>query len=756
MQQKTLWIAAFFLALVALAPAAYAVCSNPAGSAGEAMYNSTHDAFQYCDGSNWVAVQPEVQNCLPFEVLDVPEKPTTGQGMQEWVFDGIYSYSVSAHTSQTIYAYTFDGAKTTLTAHADLSASLGGRYWDIHTDGTYLYVATLGGGMGAINFDGSSFAVLDTDSPGGNSWVSQVTGDGTYIYAMTNGQLHAYTFDGTTLTYVASSASSLGSGDENGLIYADGTLFASFETTGVVALTFNGTSFTVQDTWATSGESDKLYHDGTYVYVADGSAGVKVASYAAGSFTEIDAHATIHDSLSIDGDGTNIFVGTAGGIEAFTFDGTSLSFNHERPYSNSYKALRVNAAGFIFTGGDGGSVDDHVLKYNPDASVGTITTQPTFYRVKKVWYEHPYLYSAANGAGVLYAHEWTGTGFTLIDTYTTSASGSGHRGVEAVYSDGTYVYITVNDQGDQRVEALSFNGTNFSFIDKSTLVGERPKYMHGDGSYIYVASTHGPSPTDRRITALSFDGTTLTQEAFTDGFWAGDDVFTDGTYIFHPYAGDLYIGTFDGTSFTTVLDTNAPPDSPSGVWYDGTYVYLVTNSHQGNYDSAIHVYSFNGTTLTWIDSMTMNGNGWPHVFGSNGKIFMTDESNGIHEFTFDGTSLTHVSTIAFDEPKYMWVDNNYRFAALNNTGIAHIPYDTNSCGSSSCDSPSGARGDLFYNTANHVLQYCSRGGWQALGPDGDGGAGCTFPDGDAGDVVYNTTHNVLQYCEGDAWIGIGK
>ncbi len=50
----------FFLLLTAFcflisAPAAYAVCSAPAGIAGEFEYDATDDRYEYCDGTNWIS-----------------------------------------------------------------------------------------------------------------------------------------------------------------------------------------------------------------------------------------------------------------------------------------------------------------------------------------------------------------------------------------------------------------------------------------------------------------------------------------------------------------------------------------------------------------------------------------------------------------------------------------------------------------------------------------------------------------------------
>jgi hypothetical protein len=37
--------------------AAMAACPNPAGAAGDQMYNSTHNVMQFCDGTHWTAMK---------------------------------------------------------------------------------------------------------------------------------------------------------------------------------------------------------------------------------------------------------------------------------------------------------------------------------------------------------------------------------------------------------------------------------------------------------------------------------------------------------------------------------------------------------------------------------------------------------------------------------------------------------------------------------------------------------------------------
>ncbi len=74
-----------------------------------------------------------------------------------------------------------------------------------------------------------------------------------------------------------------------------------------------------------------------------------------------------------------------------------------------------------------------------------------------------------------------------------------------------------------------------------------------------------------------------------------------------------------------------------------------------------------------------------------------------------------------------------------------------------CNTPSGAEGDVVYNTTHNVPQYCNGTAWVAFGAlnPSAGGSGCASPTGIAGDLLYNSAYHVLQYCDGDDWNAVG-
>ena len=78
---------------------------------------------------------------------------------------------------------------------------------------------------------------------------------------------------------------------------------------------------------------------------------------------------------------------------------------------------------------------------------------------------------------------------------------------------------------------------------------------------------------------------------------------------------------------------------------------------------------------------------------------------------------------------------------------------TGSANAANCASPVGAEGDVIFNTASNVPQYCNGTAWVSFGPlnVAGGGGGCSTPSGVRGDLLYNSAQSVLQYCNGTAW-----
>lgn len=72
-------------------------------------------------------------------------------------------------------------------------------------------------------------------------------------------------------------------------------------------------------------------------------------------------------------------------------------------------------------------------------------------------------------------------------------------------------------------------------------------------------------------------------------------------------------------------------------------------------------------------------------------------------------------------------------------------------GQTECSSPVAAAGSIIYNASARVFQGCTVDGWKALHGKGSGGGGCGSPAGVAGEIVYNSTAKAFQGCTADGW-----
>ena len=255
-----------------------------------------------------------------------------------------------------------------------------GQTYDGWSDGTYVYV-TAGNRVRAYGYDGSTLTAIDEEYLGSTQGI---WGDGTYIYATGSSSVEAYTFDGTTLTSVASRVLS-----DTQDVWGDGTyIYVADGTSGIRALSFNGSAFTLEDTYNTTGDANNIWGDGTYIYVADGTSGIHAFSFDGSSFTLEDTYNTANSARNISGDGTYIFLADGGGpnnLHAYTFDGSTFT-----------------------------QVATTTVGYAHD-----------------VWTDGAYVYSA-NGTGGIEAHSFNGTTFTSVGTSPGTAL--------SIWGDGNGIY----------------------------------------------------------------------------------------------------------------------------------------------------------------------------------------------------------------------------------------------------------------------------------------------------------------------------
>lgn len=173
----------------------------------------------------------------------------------------------------TVRAYSYDGsAFTLLGTYTDSMTNPSG---DDHAwaDGNYIYISRGTNELKIIQFNGSGFtSVLSASTPSGSAVQSYSDGD--FLYVLGQDEIHAYSFDGTTLLLKGTAAAA------NALnIYGDGmNIFFGRSSGGAQfsVLRFNGSGFSrILSNYSVSGTPNAFFFDRNLVYV--GSTGTITA-----------------------------------------------------------------------------------------------------------------------------------------------------------------------------------------------------------------------------------------------------------------------------------------------------------------------------------------------------------------------------------------------------------------------------------------------------------------------------------------------
>ncbi len=283
----------------------------------------------------------------------------------------------------------------------------GNNYFDVWVDSNgFVYVARYSAGLSVYEYDKDTgaFTLKDTDYQSGiTNYYMNVWGDGTYIYCATDSGLLAYSFNGTSLTFITRYASAT---DE--WVWGDGTYLYNVGTAGIRALTFNGTAFTSIAARDDGGIYYRVWGDGTYIYCAT-SNGTRAYTFNGTVFSASLAVATDGGGHHFDvwGDGTYIYVAESTHVYAYTFSGVAFTLvgTHTQTYCD-YKGVM----------GDG----DYLYVSNRDYGLEALGFDGSDFVLKdtiligearKTWIHDGVIYSASFGDG-LYAVEFTGTFFT--------------------------------------------------------------------------------------------------------------------------------------------------------------------------------------------------------------------------------------------------------------------------------------------------------------------------------------------------------
>lgn len=183
-------------------------------------------------------------------------------------------------------------------------------------------------------------------------------------------------------------------------------------------------------------------------------------------------------------------------------------------------------------------------------------------------------------------------------------------------ADGLYIHKLNNDN-------------KFEFILRQN-DGKTYQSISTDGTYYYVATSTGTY-------VYSFNGKILTE--ITNTVIAAQAVYCYGDYIYVGETTNINAYTFNGTVFTSV-DTQLVNGNVSGVYHDGSYVYVGTSS------GMLYAMSFNGIVFAIIDSddkAFLLGENLYGIDGDGTYIYAPAMLDGIYAYSFDGVTLTFVA-----------------------------------------------------------------------------------------------------------------
>lgn len=275
-------------------------------------------------------------------------------------------------------------------------------------------------------------------NPAGNYYFD-VWKEGNYIYtaendSSNNGLISAFTFDGTAWTHIDSE--NLGSTETVNNVWSDGTyIYLAQGTSGVRALSFNGTAFTLIDTFDTAGTATDVWGDGTYIYVADDTNGLVALTFNGTVFAPAtgvigtSTYDSPNTAYSIWGDGTYIYLADDDTTRALTFNGTAWTFINA--YDNPNIAVSVWGDGtYIYVSEAFSGI--RALSFD-GANWTSLALEDGTLTDGKIHAQGGYIYISGQAAAAL---TFDGTDFSVKGYYPAYPNASG------VFSDGTYIYVT--------------------------------------------------------------------------------------------------------------------------------------------------------------------------------------------------------------------------------------------------------------------------------------------------------------------------
>jgi hypothetical protein len=660
---------AFVLFLAAPQPAS-AVCSSPAGTAGQTLYNADFKEMQYCDNTNWISMG---------------QGPETGPGCS----------GPAGSAGQILYNKDY-------------------RVLQYCNSNEWVGMGAAGYIAWGMNFNGASYVRRGANMTGGAD-LGTFTASFWFRRALSPQGALQYIYANSTPRF----SIQLTATDKLRVLGKNTGNTTTLDITGSTTITDTNWHHVLIATDLSSASNRYIYLDG----VAET---LTVTTYTVGGI--IDYTETEHAVGALDSQGTTRFTGDLADFyfvqnyqdassapvrEKFrNTDGTpaDLGSTCQNPTgSTPLVCLSDKASGtWITNKGTGGGF---TLVGSLTSSTGNLpglacahNTIPQYRTTigggtRGLWSDGTYVYLANGG---IYVYSFNGTTLTALANNTTNTTNAW-----GAWGDGAYIYVADDTGG---IDAYTFDGATLTFKGTTGAAAGPFRDVWGDGTYIYAARH------DSGIQAYTFNGTTFTFKASIVGSTGSqpgyNGVWGDGTYIYGSWAevssgnGGIHAFTFNGTSFTYKGSDIFNTVGGQAVWGDGAYIYVADSA------DGISAYTFNGTTFTEHASTTLPVTGARDVWGNGTDIYVSDFDGSLNVYTFNGTTFTLKSTDAINttSARGVWGNGNYVFVV--DGGLDAYVYPTELC---SCSSPAGTEGQTLYNNDFNTLQYCNGSRWVGIG-----------------------------------------
>jgi len=179
-----------------------------------------------------------------------------------------------------------------------------------------LYVPTGPNGLYAYRWDGTNLVQIGSRAMS-LSWSQGVWASGSRVLFADANVFRVVDFDGTSFTdYITPDSSHLG----NTRVWSDNTTIFVANADGVTAFKLNGSTLVELDTFLTPGGSARdVWSDGHHVFVAAEGSGVYALTFDGTDFSLVDQVDTGGGSLGVFGDGTFIYTNDLnGGLRAYS------------------------------------------------------------------------------------------------------------------------------------------------------------------------------------------------------------------------------------------------------------------------------------------------------------------------------------------------------------------------------------------------------------------------------------------------------